>query len=157
MYEYVVAVLAVLFMWWKNRAELAKVRAVLQETERQLEASHKAVRVIQGELSTVYRVYNELAIQSNTVNRFGVSVAHVTTTAVAAAKQTAAIAAKQVAAAAKQVSHAESIANQHAEAAAAAQARARASDTKAKEAEGAGVALDQVIDRLVGRKRARPE
>lgn len=156
MYEYVVAILAVLFMWWKNRAELAKVRAVLQETERQLEASHKAVRVIQGELSTVYRVYNELAIQSNTVNRFGVSVAHVTTTAVAAAKQTAAIAAKQVAAAAKQVSHAESIANQHAEAAAAAQARARASDTKAKEAEGAGVALDQVIDRLVGRKRARP-
>jgi len=157
MYEYVVAILAVLFMWWKNRAELAKVRAVLQETERQLEASHKAVRVIQGELSTVYRVYNELAIQSNTVNRFGVSVAHVTTTAVAAAKQTAAIAAKQVAAAAKQVFHAESIANQHAEAAAAAQARARASDTKAKEAEGAGVALDQVIDRLVaGRKRARP-
>jgi hypothetical protein len=157
MYEYVVAVLVVLFMWWKNRAELAKVRAVLQETERQLEASHKAVRVVQGELSTVFRVYNELASQSNTVNRFGVSVAHVTTTAVAAAKQTAAIAAKKVAAAAKQVAHAESIAKQHVEAAAAAQARARASDTKAKEFEATRMALEQLADSVVGRKRARPE
>ena len=156
MYEYVVAVLVVLFMWWKNRAELAKVRAVLQETERQLEASHKAVRVVQGELSTVFRVYNELASQSNTVNRFGVSVAHVTTTAVATAKQTAAIAAKKVAAADKKVAAAESIAKQHAEAAAAAQANARASYTEAKRLEGVDVALDQVIDRLVaGRKRAR--
>ena len=172
MYEYVVAFFAVLIMWWKNRAELAKVRAVLQETERQLEASHKAVRVVQGELSTVFRVYNELASQSNTVNRFGVSVAHVTTTAVAAAKQNADRAAQAAAIAAsvqtaaintincaeKRVAHAESIAKQHVEAAAAAQARARASDTKAKELEGSDLALGQVIDRLVaGRKRARPE
>jgi hypothetical protein len=157
MYEYVVAILAVLFMWWKNRAELAKVRAVLQETESQLEASRKLSRAIDGDRQNIANKHNELVNHSSAVTRFGLSVAHVTTTAVAAAKQTAAIAAKQVAAAAKQVSHAESIANQHAEAAAAAQARARASDTKAKEAEGAGVALDQVIDRLVaGRKRARP-
>ena len=158
MYEYVVAVLVVLFMWWKNRAELAKVRAVLQETESQLEASRKLSRAIDGDRQSIANKHNELVNHSSAVTRFGLSVAHVTTTAVAAAKQTAAIAAKKVAAAAKQVAHAESIAKQHVEAAAAAQASARASYTEAKRLEGVDVALDHVIDRLAAaRKRARPE
>lgn len=172
MYEYVVAFFAVLIMWWKNRAELAKVRAVLQETESQLEASRKLSRAIDGDRQNIANKHNELVNHSSAVTRFGLSVAHVTTTAVAAARQNADRAAKAAAIAAsvqtaaintincaeKRAVHAESIAKQHAEAAVAAQAMARASDAKAKELEFAGVALDQVIDRLAaGRKRARPE
>ena len=165
MYHFVVAILAVLLTvaWWKNRAikaELTKVRTELEETESQLSASRKLSRAVDGERQNIASKYQELAGHVNTLTTYGMNIAPDVVNAHAFAKKAKNNADNH----ARSEAAAKAVAELHAHNAAHAQAKARASAAKNRELEAevgklkaADIALDQVIDRLVGSKRGRSD